>query len=117
MSDKKADLVALQDPKTGRFIKGNPGGGRAVGSKNRITLLKVALEEAFREDTYEDIIEVLKMVVVQAKEGDKASQRMVWDSAMSKGIQSSDKEATDKKGFTVHHLHHDVDDKKGKDDE
>jgi hypothetical protein len=117
MSEKKADLVALQDPKTGRFVKGNPGGGRTVGSKNRITILKVALEEAFRDETFEDIQKVLKSVVKQALEGDKASQRLVWDASVSKGIQSSDKEGTDKKGFTVHHLHHDVNDEKGKEDE
>ena len=102
---------------TGRFVKGNPGGGRTVGSKNRITLMKVALEEAFRDETFEDVIEVLRMIVSQAKKGDKASQRMVWDSAVSKGIQASDKEATDKKGFTVHHMHHDINDDKGKNDE
>ena len=105
---KKADLVAVQDPKTGQFLPGNPG--RPIGSKNRITLMKVALEEAFRDETYEDVVEVLKMIVKQAKQGDKSSQRLVWDASVSKGIQASDKEATEKKGFTVHHLHHDVND-------
>lgn len=115
---KKADIVALQDPTTGKFLPGNPGGGRAPGSKNRITILKVALEEAFRDEAYEDVQKVLKMIVAQALAGDKASQRMIWDASVSKGIQASDKEATDKKGFTVHHMHHDVnDDKKGKNDE
>jgi hypothetical protein len=116
MSEKKSDLVAVRDEKTGRFLPGNPGGGRTAGSKNRITLLKVALEEAFREDTYDDVIDVLRMVVSQAKEGDKASQKMVWDSAVSKGMTATDKEGADKKGFTVHHMHHENIDK-GKEDE
>lgn len=114
--EKKADLIAVRNAK-GQFLPGNTEGGRVVGSKNRITLLKVALEEAFRDEVYDDVLKVLKQVVDQALQGDKSSQRLVWDSAVSKGIQASDKEATDKKGFTVHHLHHDVDDKKGKDDE
>ena len=115
---KKTDLVALRDD-NGRFskgISGNPA-GRPVGSKNRITILKLALEEAFRDETYNDVLDVLRMVVVQAKEGDKASQRMVWDAAVSKGAMAQDKDAKEEQGFTVHHMHHDVDvnDKKGKD--
>ena len=113
---KKSDLVAVRNAK-GQFLPGNTEGGRTVGSKNRITLMKVALEEAFRDETYDDVIKVLKMVVDQAIKGDKSSQRLVWDSAVSKGIQASDKEATDKKGFTVHHMHHEINEKKGEDDE
>lgn len=109
-SNKKADLVTVRNAK-GQFLPGNKEGGRAMGSKNRITLMKVALEEAFRDESYDDVLKVLKMVVDQAIEGDKSSQRLVWDSAVSKGIQASDKEATDKKGFTVHHMHHDVNEK------
>ncbi len=114
-SKRKSDLVALQDPKTGQFLPGNAG--RPIGSKNRITILKVALEESFRDDTYEDVQTVLKMIVAQALAGDKAAQKMIWDASVSKGIQASDKEATEKKGFTVHHLHHDINDDKGKKDE
>ena len=117
MARKKGDLVALHDPKTGRFISGNPGGGRRLGSKNRITIMKVALEEAFRDETYEDVVKVIKMIVDQALAGDKVSQKMIWDASVSKGISAADKDATDKKGFTVHHLHHDVNDDKGKKDE
>lgn len=119
----KSDIVALQDPKTGKFLPGNPGGGRTPGSKNRITLMKVALEDAFRDETYEDVLAVLRMVVGQALEGDKASQKMIWDASVSRGMSPQDKEATDKKGFTVHHMHHDINVQeadeadKGKDDE
>ncbi|MEE8114386.1 MAG: DUF5681 domain-containing protein [Nitrososphaerales archaeon] len=110
MSDQKSDLVAVRDEKTGRFLPGNSG--RPVGSKNRITLLKVALEEAFRDEAFDDVQAVLRQVVQQALEGDKSSQRLVWDSAVSKGIQATDKDATDKKGFTVHHMHHDINEEK-----
>lgn len=108
MTDKQKDLVAVRDEKTGKYLPGKSGNpaGRPQGSKNRITIMKVALEEAFREDTYEDVLEVLQMVVSQAKGGDKASQKMVWDSAVSKGISATDKDAKSDKGFTVHHMHH-----------
>ena len=117
MSDPKhnTDLVAVRDEKTGRFLKGNAG--RPIGSKNRITLLKVALEEAFREDAYDQVLEVLQQVVLQALSGDKSSQRLVWESAVSKGIQATDKEVGDKKGFTVHHMHHDIEAKADKEKE
>ena len=109
---KKGDLVALQDPETGKFVAGNPG--RPKGSKNRITLLKAALEEGFREDNFDKIKQVLDAVVDEALMGDKASMKMVWDAAVSKGLSAVDKEAKTDKGFTVHHLHHDVDETKGK---
>lgn len=113
IDNDKQDLVAVRDEKTGKFLPGNPGnGGRPAGSKNRITLMKVALEEAFRDNTYEDVLEVLHMVVSQALAGDKSSQKMVWESSLSKGLQSNDKDAKEDKGFTVHHMHHDVEDTK-----
>lgn len=103
------DLVAVKDEK-GKWLKGHSGNpaGRPIGSKNKITLMKLALEEAFRNDTFEDVLEVLGMVVEQAKAGDKASQRLVWDSAVSKGAGAQDKEVKGDTGFTVHHMHHDV---------
>lgn len=110
MAGKNKDLVAVRDD-DGRFSKGVSGNpaGRPLGSKNRITILKVALEEAFRDETFDDVLNVLSMVVKQAKEGDKSSQKLVWDSAVSKGIMAQDKDAKGDQGFTVHHMHHDVD--------
>ena len=35
----------LQDPKTGRFVEGNPGGGRPKGSVSVVEALKRKLEE------------------------------------------------------------------------
>ena len=117
-SDKKTDLVAVRDD-DGRFVKGQSGNpaGRPIGSKNRITVLKVALEEAFRDETFEDVLIILKQVVADAKAGDKSARKMVWDSAVSKGMLAQDKDAKTEQGFTVHHMHHDVDvnDKEGKD--
>lgn len=114
-NEEKTDLVAVRDDK-GRFLPGNTAAvGRPVGSKNRITLLKAALEESFREDTYDEVLDVLKMVVQQAKDGDKASQKLVWEAAVSKGLGAADKEAKSDKGFTVYHVHKDANDDKGDD--
>ena len=103
------DLVAVKDAK-GKWLKGHSGNpaGRPIGSKNKITLMKLALEEAFRDDSFEDVLDVLRMVVNQAKKGDKSSQRLVWDSAVSKGMGSADKDVKGQQGFTVHHMHHDI---------
>lgn len=35
----------LQDPKTGKFLPGNPGGGRPPGTLSLIGMLKAKLEE------------------------------------------------------------------------
>lgn len=115
----KTDLVAVRDPKTGRFVKGESGNpfGRPIGSKNKITLMKLALEEAFRDDSFEEVLEVLRMVVAQAKGGDKSSQKLVWDSAVSRGMGAQDKDVKGQQGFTVHHMHHDIPTDEEKDDE
>jgi len=114
------DLVAVKDEK-GKWLKGHSGNpaGRPIGSKNKITIMKLALEEAFRDDAFEDVLKVLKMVVDQAIAGDKSSQRLVWDSAVSKGASTQDKDVKGDTGFTVHHMHHDVptDDNEEDDDE
>ena len=106
----KTDLVAVRDDETGKFVHGNPG--RPAGSKNRITLLKTALEESFRGDNYDKIRTVLDKIVDLALAGDKTAMKMVWEAAVSKGLSATDKEAKTDKGFTVHHMHHDIDKKK-----
>ncbi len=110
-----SDIVALQDPMSGQFVEGNPG--RQKGSKNRITLLKAQLEEGFREQNGDKIRAVLDAVVDAALNGDKTSMKMVWEAAVSKGLSATDKEAKTDKGFTVHHVHHDVNDEESKEDE
>jgi hypothetical protein len=96
---KKGQLVRNTK---GQFVKGNSGGGRPKGSKNQITVQKLMLEEAVREDCAEDIEKVLKLIIGQALEGDKPSQKMIWDSAMSKQTLAEDKAAGKKQQITVH---------------
>ena len=100
----KEQLPAERDSK-GRLLPGHPpleGGGRPKGSKNKITLAKLALEEALRESLAPDMAKVAAKVVAQALNGDKASQKLVWDSIMSKQAVSEDKQAGSKQKITVH---------------
>lgn len=57
----------------GKFIKGVSGNpkGRSVGSKNRVVLMKQAMEEALTRDLAEDFKAILAEAITQAKDGDK----------------------------------------------
>jgi len=74
-------------PAGGQFpagVSGNPV-GRPKGSKNKVTLLKLMAEEAIRERNYDKAQRVVDKIFDQALEGDKDSQKLVWQSVMSKG--------------------------------
>lgn len=90
----------------GQFIKGQSGNpaGRPKGSKNKITVYKLATEEAWRERNQRRIDTVLDMVLQDALEGDKAARKMVWDSSISKANISEDKAAGNKQSITVHRM-------------
>lgn len=103
MSKKSGEMV--RDSK-GRFVKGvggNPA-GRPTGSKNRVTLLKVISEEQFREEAAEKVNQVLHLILNQALEGDKPSQKLIWDSHVSKANLTEDKSAGAKQQITIHRM-------------
>ena len=76
MAAKAGELVR---GKNGQFVAGTSGNpsGRPKGSKNVITLQKLAVEEAFRGSTSDDMAQVLALIVKQALDGDKASQKLI----------------------------------------
>ena len=88
----------------GRFVKGVSGNtlGRPVGSKNVITVQKLLVEEAFRGAEKDDISKVLALIVQKALQGDKASQKLIWDSSVSKQAIEADKAAGKKQEIKVH---------------
>jgi hypothetical protein len=90
--------------KNGQFLTGTSGNpaGRPAGSKNVITAQKMIVEEAFRDAKSGDIGKVLALVVKQALEGDKASQKLIWDAAVSKQTLSEDKAVGTKQEIKVH---------------
>jgi hypothetical protein len=93
MADKKE--VAERDD-NGRFLtSGNPK-GRPKGSKNRVTLLKLMAEESIREDNTDQMMNVARLVIAQALDGDTKSQKLVWDSVMSKGTADEKTQAREK---------------------
>lgn len=91
---KTAKAVAKRDKK-GQFVKGTSGNphGRPVGSKNRVNILKISLEEGFREHNWEQIAQILNGVVEDALDGDKVARKMVWDACISKANLSEDKDS------------------------
>lgn len=84
-------------------VSGNPA-GRPKGSKNKITLLKLGIEEGFRERNEQKIHKILDMIVQQALEGSATAQKMVWDACVSKAQIAEDKAAGQKQQITVHRM-------------
>ena len=88
----------------GKFLKGISGNpsGRPKGSKNVITLQKLALEEAFRDANAEDMADVGALIVKQAKKGNQASQKLVWDATISRQNVTEDKTTGNRQEIKVH---------------
>lgn len=87
----------------GTYLKGESGNpaGRPKGSKNQITLAKLALEESLRDVLGPEMAQVAAKVVAQALEGDKSSQKLVWDSIMSKQALTEEKSVGNKQEIKV----------------
>ncbi len=94
MSKSAKELV--RDEK-GRFVTGQSGNpaGRPQGSKNKVNILKISLEEGFRDQNFEKIANILNSVVEDAINGDKQARKMIWDACVSKANLSEDKASTD----------------------
>jgi hypothetical protein len=92
--------------KEGQFVKGTSGNplGRPKGSKNRVTMLKIAAEEAWRERNHEALQGVLDLVLADALEGDKSARKLIFDALISKANVSEDKAAGQKQTITVHRM-------------
>jgi len=59
-------------------------GGRPKGSKNRITVLKLMMEESVRSGSAKKIKQVLEDIIEDALQGDRDCRKLVWQSVMSK---------------------------------
>lgn len=77
--------------------------GRPKGSRNKVTLMKLMAEDAVRSQNESKMLEVCSLIVDQALEGDKASQKLVWQSVVSNGV-SDDKDAKEKVEITIGHI-------------
>lgn len=108
MTDEAVEESAGQLERTskGYFapgVSGNPA-GRPKGSKNVITTQKLLLEEAVRNGNVEKLQQVLNKVIDQALEGHWASQKLIWESCMSKQAIQDDKSSGNRQEIRVHTL-------------
>lgn len=65
----------------GRFLKGVSGNpaGRPKGSKNKITLMKLALEGELRAQLSPHMADILTQAIQKAKQGDPAMIKLLLD--------------------------------------
>ena len=83
------------DPITGRFVEGNPGGGRPAGSTSLVSLLKAKLEECpegMDKKTFAQLI-IDRVLSDALKLGDSAAMKLIWSY-----IEGMPKQAIDVKG-------------------
>lgn len=100
---KSGELVRNADGQFVEGVSGNPK-GRPKGSKNRITLLKMQTEEAWRDRNTERLDVVLDLILQDALDGDKAARKMIFDAVISKANVQEDKSAGQKQQITVHRM-------------
>lgn len=100
---KSGELVRNKDGQFVQGVSGNPL-GRPKGSKNKITLLKLATEEAWRERNQERLDLVLDMILDAALDGDKSARKMIFDALVSKAQHAEDKAAGNQQKITVHRM-------------
>lgn len=83
MQDDVSPSVA-KPPMKHRFqkgVSGNPA-GRPKGSKNKITLMKLALEGELRTQMKPHMAEILAVAIQKAKEGDQGMIKLLLDKTL-----------------------------------
>ena len=77
------DTIPAKDPETGRFLTGNKIGGRVKGSRNRITKLRLEIEEASRLLLRSEAENLLTAAIKMAKDGDSIIMKALLDKFMT----------------------------------
>jgi hypothetical protein len=88
--------------KAGKFVKGVSGNptGRPKGSKNKITLMKLALEGELRAQMKPHMAEILAAAIQKAKDGDPAMIKLLLDKTLPT-TKAADDEAPSKERVQV----------------
>ena len=66
------------DPKTGKFVKGNPGGGRPPGSISLITIMKQKLEMLGPDEKRTVAEHLIENVIQDALEGKDTQLKLLF---------------------------------------
>lgn len=90
MSEKYPETPAKNNLVPAKDKSPRAGPGRPKGSKNKLTLLRLAGEGAIRENNMEKMVEVCEKIIDQALTGDISSQRLVWQSMVSNTIPNAE---------------------------
>jgi len=82
----------------GRFLANTSGNklGRPKGSRNKVTLVKLMAEQAVREDNHDAMVDVCRMVVEDALEGDRHMRKLVWEAIVTKAPSAETSATKDK---------------------
>lgn len=83
---------------TSKFVKGKSGNpaGRPKGSKNRVSILKVALELDLREKLKHDAQDILQKAIDLAKSGDTQMIKLLIDKMIPTSKAMEDEPAKEK---------------------
>lgn len=88
------------DARSAAALEANRPQGRPKGSKNKITLLKMVGEQAVRDKNMALMVEVCEKIINQALDGDKSSQKLVWNAMVSNGV-SEEGKTTERVEITI----------------
>lgn len=81
MEDNKTQALA---PRSTKFVKGQSGNpnGRPKGSKNKITLMKLALEGELRAQLKPHMADILTQAITKAMQGDPQMIKLLLDKTL-----------------------------------
>lgn len=83
LASKGTDGPAWRDPKTGRFVKGHPGGLR-LGRRNRNRTMEARIQAAARELMIRDLERTSEQVIAAARAGDLRASTYMLDRYLPK---------------------------------
>lgn len=89
------DLVEVRSKASNQFVKGQSGNpaGRPKGSKNAVTLMKLAIEGELRAQLKPEMSEILTKGIALAKEGDQDMIKYFLDKWISPAKAGTEEDA------------------------